>query len=155
MDNLFPEGYEDEVITEEEVTKEKAVGYRPSVGFDFYKGDFIRDGRHRMVSVPGVESAKQWCMKETMTERKKHLAYSSDRGIDVDAVFAADTREMAESILFREISEALLSDPYERVMYVPEIETNWTAPDTLSVHVTVVLIYDVTIDFDVEIMKAG
>lgn len=155
MENLFPSGYEDEVITEDEIAEEKAIGYKPSVKFDFSTGDFPRDGRFRTIPVPGVEEAKQWCMKEVMTERFKHLAYSTDRGIDLDSVFFAETRDMAESILIREITEALTSDPYERVMYVPDITVYWTGPDSVFVHVTVVLIYDVTIDFDVELLKAG
>ena len=152
--NLFPKGYETEVIEDVQV-QEKKVGYRPSVTFDFVTGDFPRDGRYRMIPATGVEAAKQWCMKELLTERYKHLAYSTDRGVNYDAVFGAETRGMSESIFIREATEALTSDPYGRVMYVPEITIEWTKADAFSAHVTVELIYDVTIDFDVEILKAG
>ena len=145
-ENLFPEGYEDEVIEDYDDIEESEKGYQPGVAFDWQSGDFIRDGRNRLLEATGVESWQQWCMNCLQTQRYKHLAYSSDFGIDVDEVFSAETQGEAESILTRQITEALQADPYGRTSYVSSIEYDWTAPDSVQATVTVVGIADVTID---------
>ena len=42
--NLFPEGYEDEIVTEEELEAEAPAGYLNGIAFDEELGDFRRDG---------------------------------------------------------------------------------------------------------------
>lgn len=144
--NLFPEGYEDEIMEDGELEAEEAIGYKPGVAFDYSTGDFIRDGRNRLLEASGVESWQQWCKNCLQTERYKHLAYSSDFGIELDAVFSAETREEAESILTRQINEAILADPYGRAAYIDGLDIEWTAPDAVQVDLTIVGIDDVTID---------
>lgn len=144
--NLFPEGYEDEIIEDYDDLDVEARGYRPGVAFDWQSGDFIRDGRNRLLEATGVESWQQWCLNCLQTQRYKHLAYSSDFGIDVDEVFSAESPEESESILTRQITEALQADPYGRTAYVESIEYDWITPDSIQATVTVVGIADVTID---------
>lgn len=146
MANLFPEGYEDEIITEEDLQSEKPTGYRNGISYDNLLGDFLRDGMNKMLDSDGIESWKSWCINCLQTQRYKHLAYSTDFGIDVDAAMRARSREEAESILTREITEALMADPYERTAYVEEIIFDWTAPDALVTTVTIHGIDDVSID---------
>lgn len=148
--NLFPEGYEQETITEDLVDT-GPIGYRPGVAFDWNPGDFVRDGRNRLVEATAIDSWQQWCMNCLQTQRFKHLAYSSDFGINVDEAFAAENREEAESILTREINEALRADPYQRTQYISDIVFDWTAPDAVQATVTVVGIADATIDITVNI----
>ena len=154
-DNLYPEDYEDETIDEEETEDEEPIGYRPGVAFDWQTGDFIRDGRNRLLEATGVESWAQWCQNCLQTERYKHLAYSDDFGIELDEAFKAESREEAESILTRQITEALEADPYGRTAYINNIEFDWTAPDAVNVDVTVVGIADVTIDLTAYIANGG
>ena len=148
-DNLFPEDYEDEVIEDEDTEDEEPIGYLPGVAFDWQTGDFIRDGRNQLTEATGVDSWKQWVQNCLQTARYKHLAYSEEYGIDIDEIFSAGSREEAESIMTREIIEALEADPYGRTEYVEDIEYNWTAPDAVQATVTVVGIADVTIDVEV------
>ena len=143
--NLFPEGYELEIITEEDAADE-FIGYRPGIAFDEVLGDFVRDGRNNLIDNTGIESWKSWCYNAIVTERYKHLAYSTDFGIEYDAIFGAETREAAESILTRQITESLLADPYGRTNYVSDITIEWESPDSVKVDVTVHGIEDVTID---------
>lgn len=145
-DTLYPAGYEDEVIEPEDLNLDEPIGYRPGVAFDWETGDFIRDGRQRLLEATGVESWQQWCMNCLQTQRYKHQAYSSDFGIDVDEVFRAEFREESESILTRQITEALQADPYGRTEYVAGINYVWPAADAIEATVTVVGIADVTID---------
>lgn len=154
-ENLYPDGYEDEIIDDESVEEEGPIGYRPGVAFDFQTGDFIRDGRHRILEASGVESWQQWCMNCLQTERYKHLAYSDDFGIEIDEVFQAETQEEAESILTRQITEAILADPYGRASYIDSIDYEWTAPDSIQATMTIVGIADVTIDLEVNITNGG
>ena len=144
--NLYPEGYEDETMDTTDTESSEPIGYKPGVAFDLKTGDFVRDGRERLLEASGVDSWKQWCTNCLQTERYKHLAYSTDFGIEYDEAFSAETREEAESILTRQITEALLADPYERASYISDLEFDWIAPDGVQVSLTIVGIDDVTID---------
>lgn len=146
MANLFPENYENEIITEEDLTADVPVGYRNGIAFDYESGDFKRDGMNKMLDSDGIESWKAWCINCLQTERYKHLAYSTDFGIELDAAMNASSQEEAENILTRQISEALMADPYERTAYVSEITYDWTAPDSVIAAVTIHGVDDVTID---------
>ena len=99
MANLFPTGYENEVVLLTDIDADKAVGYRSGVAFDYQLGDFPRDGMHKLMDSTGVESWKAWCINCLRTERGKHLAYNTDFGIDMDAAMKAESKEEAESIL--------------------------------------------------------
>ena len=151
--NLFPEGYENEVIEAADLEDSKTIGYRNGVSFDEQTGDFRRDGKNRMLDSTGIESWQSWCINCLQTERYKHLAYSTDFGIELDAVFAATSREEAESILTRQITEAIMADPYGRTEYIEEIEFDWTAPDTIRIHLVIHGIEDVSIDILAYITK--
>lgn len=146
MANLFPEGYEKEVVTVEDLNAEKPVGYRNGIAFDSQLGDFVRDGMHKMLDSDGIGSWKSWCLNCIQTERYKHLAYSTDFGIELEKAMRASSREEAESILTRQITEAIMADPYERTRYIEEITYNWIEPDAVAVSVIVHGVDDVTID---------
>lgn len=145
-ENLFPEGYENEVITQDDLIAEKPTGYRNGIAFDSLRGDFLRDGMHKMLDSDGIESWKSWCINCLQTERYKHLAYSTDFGIEIDKALRASSRQESESILARQISEAILADPYKRTKYIQEITFEWTAPDSVRVEITIHGVDDTTID---------
>ena len=146
MPDLFPLGYENEVIEKNEITDEKKTGYREGVYFDLESGDFVRDGQHRVKSATGLESWEQWCSNCLQTERGVYPYYSDTFGIRTYEAFQAETRELAESILTREICEGLANDPYGRTKYVSDIEFTWKDADAFEINLTVVGIDDATID---------
>lgn len=146
MANLLPEGYDSEVITDDEIADEQPKGYLNGIAFDISTGDFVRDGKNKILDSDGIESWRSWCYNCVNTERYKHLAYGTDFGIELDPVFSAESHEEAESILVRQITEALLADPYERTEYVEVGDIIWTAPDAIEAPITVHGINDVTID---------
>ena len=74
---LFPEGYETEIIEDQDRSGRSVVGYQNGIAFDDGTGDFKRDGRNTILDATGVESWKNWCVNCIQTERYKHLAYSS------------------------------------------------------------------------------
>lgn len=151
--NLFPEGYEEEIVTVEDLVSEQPTGYRNGIAFDDRLGDFLRDGMHKLLDSTGIESWKSWCINCLQTERYKHLAYSTDFGIEIDKAMKAYSREEAESILTRQITEAIMADPYKRTKYIEEITFDWTAPDSVAVSVTIQGIDDITIDITAYITK--
>ena len=153
MANLFPEGYEYEIITAEDLAAEKPVGYRNGVAFNYEFGDFPRDGMNKMLDSTGIESWESWCINCLQTERYKHLAYPTDFGINLDAALAASGRDEAENILTREITEALMADPYERTDYLEEIDFDWTDPSSVAVSVRIHGVDDVTIDITAYITR--
>lgn len=155
MPNLMPYGYEDEVITEADLMDGRPIGYRNGVAFDYIAGDFMRDGRHRIIASDGIESWKSWCINCIQTERYKYLAYSSDFGVEWEKVFAATSREEAESILIRQATEAILADPYGRAAYIDNISCTWPKADAVLVEATVHGIDDVTIDITAYITKGA
>lgn len=151
--NLFPEGYEDEVVEPEELEEQSAIGYRNGISFDELAGDFHRNGMNKLLDSDGIESWKSWCINCIQTERYRHLAYSSDFGIETEPVFAATSREEAESLLTRYITEAILADPYQRTEHIEDITFNWTDPDAIAARVIIHGIEDVTIDVTAYITK--
>lgn len=152
--NLEPPKYETEKDIESEIAKEESTAkYLNGVAFDYEIGDFQRDGKNKLLDNNGIESWKSWCINCIQTERYKHLAYSFNFGIETDPVFRASSREEAESILSRQITEAIMADPYQRAQYVSEIEFMWEAPDCLEVHATIQGIDDVSIDVVAYITK--
>lgn len=155
MANLFPTGYEDAVITEEDRKSSAAIGYRNGIAFDYETGDFKRDGKNSLLDSDGIESWKSWCIICIQTERYAHLACPSDFGIETAAAMRATSRAEAESILSREITEALLADPYGRTKYVEDISYEWTSPDSVVVSATIHGIADVTIDITAYLTKGG
>lgn len=155
MANLFPSGYEDEVITEEDITSGAPIGYRNGIAFDYETSDFKRDGKNKILDSDGIESWKSWCIICIQTERYAHLACPADFGIETAAAMRAKSREEAESILTREITEAILADPYERTKYVEDIAFDWTAPDSVKVSAVIHGIDDVSIDLEAYISKGG
>lgn len=154
-ENLFPIGYEKEIITEEDLASEKPVGYRNGIAFDYEQGDFPRDGMKKLLDSTGIESWQAWCFNCIQTERYKYLAYSTDFGIETEAAMKARSRDEAERILTRQITEALMADPYKRTAYVSKIKYNWTTPDGVIVDVTAHGINDVTIDITAYITRGG
>lgn len=135
-DNLFPEDVleddeynedeEDEGIEDSE-EEEEGAGYKPSIFFDFENGDFVRGHDGKLKEASGYEAWVQWCQKTIMTQRYSHEAYSSDIGVDYESILVSESREEAESILQREIEEALMADPAGRTLYVGNITFEWEA----------------------------
>lgn len=154
-DNLYPAGYENEGVELAQLTRSRPVGFRDGVLFDYESGDFPRDGRHRLRDSTGLESWRSWARNCLQTERFRHRCYSTDFGLELDRAFRASTREAAESILTRQIHEAMLADPYGRTRYVESIDFDWEAPDTVAVTVVLHGLDDVTIDVTAYITKGG
>lgn len=152
-ENLFPEGYEEEIVTKEDLLSERPTGYRNGIAFDSQRGDFLRDGMNKLLDSDGIKSWQSWCINCLQTERYKHLAYSSDFGIELDKAMRASSQEEAESILTRQITEAILADPYKRTKYIEEITYDWTAPDSVIASVTIHGVDDTTIDITAYITK--
>ena len=153
MPNLFPEGFEDEIVTAEELVSSAPIGYKGGASFDYESGDFVRDGRNHMTGCSGVDSWKQWCVNTLQTERYRCLAYSTDIGLELSPVFQATSRGEAESILVRQITEALMADPYQRTAFVERVDITWPAPDAVKAYVLVHGIQNVTIDFEISLAK--
>ena len=147
--NLFPVGFDEAINEENAIEHSQPTGYRESIFFDGI--DFVRDGQNRIKASSGVEAWEQWCRKCLKTERYKSPLYPTDYGIEVDEAFHATTRELAESILQREITEALMADPYDRTDHIEDIAFVWEKSDCLYVHIIAVGIEDISIDFTTQL----
>ncbi len=119
MANLFPVFDVPEVV-ENDIEKQK---YNPSVYFDFEKGDFVRDGAHRMVAADGRTAYMQWCRKMVGTERFTCLAYGTDIGTEMQDAFNKGGHSAVESAVERTITEALMVNP--KTEYVRGFEFAW------------------------------
>lgn len=154
--NLTPISYEiEENGALEDLTSEPENRYLNGVAFDYKAGDFQRDGKNKLMDANGIESWKSWCHNCIQTERYSCLAYGPDLGIETAEAFSAESREEAESILARQITEAIMADPYQRTLYVSDIIFSWEAPDAVTVDVTIQGVEDVTIDITAYITKGG
>lgn len=150
---LFPLGYESEIVRADDLIKQEKIGYKPGLLFDLELGDFLREGKNRIQRANGVQSWAGWCQNCLMTERYQHLAYSTDFGIETEEAFRAENRSKAESLLTRQINEALRADPYGRTDYVERITFVWSGPDTVQVTVTVHGLDNRTIDLTANITR--
>lgn len=157
-DNLFPEDYEEESLTDEEIEEEvnnsEPVGYKQGIAFQFDENgvDIKRDGKNRIMTSTGVESWEQWCLRCIATEKDTSPYYSETFGIDTKSVFEAPTKELAETILASEITEGLLADPYGRTESVDEINIEWVDSDALKVNVVATGLDQATIDIETSII---
>lgn len=149
--NLFPEGYSNEVINAFELAATAPTGYRKSTQFNLNTGDFLKNGTHQILPSTGVSAWEDWCKICLLTERYTCLAYNTDFGIETEEAFHAESREKAESILTRQITEALAADPYGRTAYVSGILYDWITADSVLVTVTVEGIDNVTRDITVNL----
>ena len=136
-ENLFPVDIDNEIDFYDEAYEESVIGYKPAPYFDSQLGDFVLDGSGKIIDADGVTAYTQWCENILATDRYNHDGYSSDIGIDYNAVFAAKTHEEAEAILESEISEALAVDPCGRTKYVQNVQFEWTGPDEILITVEV------------------
>ena len=155
MAELFPAGYETETAEVAQLTASAPAGLRPGPRFDRALGDFPRDGRNRMMDADPAESWEEWVRNCLETERHRHLAYGPNFGIETAEAFRAPSREGAETVLTREITEALLADPYRRTVYVEDVGYRWDAPDEVTVTVTVHGLGDRTAEVTARIPRGG
>lgn len=105
--------------------KQKTERYYPSAYFDFYTGDFRRDGANRVVAADGRDAYIQWCLKVASTERETCLAYSSDIGVELENI--QDNAAQAESDIEKTITDALKINPATE--YVKDFEFSHTGDD--------------------------
>ena len=147
MPNLFPEDYENEVVTIDELKADEPIGYKEGIYFDEEIGDLARDGHYNIMSATGIEAWEQWCINCLMTERDKYPCYGRAFGIKTEEAFKSNDRNKTESILTREICESLEKDPYGRTDYVSDVLFDWTnGPDAVAITVKIKGVDDVTID---------
>lgn len=137
MPNLFPISSEESTY-DVETEENDETGYKNSVYFDFKKGDYLRTGTNRLVESSGFDAWTHWCIKCLHTQRYACLSYSTDYGIDYDAVFNSTTKEEAENELTRQINEALHADPLQRLSYIESMSFEWS--NDTSVEVSLILV---------------
>lgn len=120
MADLFPVSESPEFI---ESTDMLDRDYHYTVAWDVEKGDFILDGKGKMVTCNGVEGYKVWCCKMALTQRYNCAAYSDDIGTELDEALDETDEQAVESALERTITEALMVNP--RTEYVREFQFKW------------------------------
>lgn len=113
----------------------------------------LQDGKQRIQNASGAESWEGWCKTCLLTERYACLAYNTDFGISTTEAFSAESREKAEALLTREITEALMADPYGRTEYVEDIVYRWIKPDAVQVIVSVHGIDGISTEVTAEIVR--
>lgn len=107
--------------------------YLPAPLFDHQAGDFVRDGRNRIVMADGLETYKGWVEKSLQTQHGAALAYL-DIGVDYEGAMSESEPSAVMAELERTITEGLLMHPMtERVR---DFEFTWDN-DTLTVSFTV------------------
>jgi phage baseplate assembly protein W len=113
MPNLFPE----DGFTIDNVSSDEQAAHGGSWMFDFSKGDFVRDPTNKVVATDTLAAWVQWCQKALMTQRYRHLAYSSDYGSEFeDLIGQAYTHAAIESEIKRMTTEALMVHPYTQTV---------------------------------------
>ena len=153
IDNLFPTDLDFEAENEAYEDVDEIIGYKIAPYFDSKTGDFLMDGSGQIITADKVTAFTQWCENIIATNRYKHDGYTEYTGIDYDAIFAAETREEAESIIESEISEALAVDPYGRAIYVQSVDFEWINSDAVAVVVNVEALENELLTIETTIQK--
>jgi phage baseplate assembly protein W len=122
MPNLFPE----DGFTIDNVSSDEQAAHGGSWMFDFEKGDFVREPTNRVAETDAFTAWVQWCQKVLMTQRYRHLAYSSDYGSEFeDLIGMPYTKAAIESEIQRMATEALMVHSYTQA--VDNFTFEWTA----------------------------
>ncbi len=112
--------------------------YRRTPMWDVEKGDFVLDGTHKVAEDTGRHGYMMWCLKMSLTERFKCLAYcgsiGNQLGVEMEVATYDDDHAMVESMIKRTITEALMVNP--RTIDVGGFEFEWEG-DTISGSCTV------------------
>ena len=119
-----------QVVPVPEFTQESSqydTQYRRTMKWDFEKGDFVRNGAHRVVESGRYEGFMVWCVKTAMTERYACDAYPSDIGVEMEQAIAQDDQKLAESMVERTITDALKVNP--RTEWVNDFQFTWDADE--------------------------
>ena len=154
MANLFPTGYKNEIMSLTNTQQNAPVGYKKSINFDDETGDLVRNGKNQIETSSSIDAWIQWCINCLQTDRYSLVSYSTDFGIDKQAVFEMydiEGKAMAEVLMEKEITEALLADDYKRTRYVKNFVFDWVGPDTVEIRFTVVGIDNAEIDIQTTI----
>ena len=108
--------------------------FEESVLFDGI--DFVRDGANRLVTADGVTAYEDWCRTCLSTEQGSLFCYPDDFGIDTSEIPYATSRGEVETILMKEITDALMADG--RTSSVEDIEFEWNDDGDVEAHISVV-----------------
>ena len=138
-----------EDLTAEETLEDEADGYRESVAFDGI--DFVRDGANKLETADGISAYEDWCRTCLATEKGSLFAYPDDFGMDTSRIPKATSRGEVESILRKEITDALMADSAQRTDSIESIEFEWLDSDSVEVLVSVRGIDDTTVELTVTI----
>lgn len=152
MPNLFPTF---DVPNIQESEERHNIGYFNSIAFDFEKGDFVLDGSGKIQIAGGIEAWIQFCTKMLMTERFDHLAYSSGTGTELRTVNSVSDLKEQESLLEKNITESLLSDPQGRTESVKDFRFEHAGSDSITVTFTITGVKGDTVDLSLGISERG
>ena len=130
-DELFPVYDIPEVIEDED---RYDTDYHRSMKWDVQLGDFVRDGRGKVVEDDGESAYMTWCYKVSQTERFRCLGYPDEIGVEIETATASRERAVIESMIQRTVKEALMVNP--RTIDVSDFEFSWNG-DSLSVTCTI------------------
>ena len=98
----------------------------PGPLFDFYLGDFVRDGANRVITVNGYDSYVLWVLKTLKTQVGACAAYP-EYGIDIDGALSEPNRAAIQSAFERTITEGLMRNPRTERVY--SFEFGWSADE--------------------------
>ena len=118
---LYPSFDAPDLMVDETVeTLQDVYAYK----FDYEKRRLVVTGTGRAIKGGPVEAYRFWAVKCCLTERFQYPAYSSDFGVEFEAIIAAGyPRDIAESEIQRTIKEALMID--NRTLSVTNFAFEW------------------------------
>lgn len=150
MPDLYPT-FPASPITEKKATQ-ATIRYGKSFFFDFVAGDFVLDGRGRVIPTDGHTAWAHWCVKAVLTERFNFLVYGKGYGVEMEAARKRPGRKATEAEVERTITEALMVDT--RTKLVKDFSHQWNG-DKLKTAFTVVPRIGLPVEIEVKISAAS
>ncbi|EGQ21064.1 hypothetical protein HMPREF9372_3347 [Sporosarcina newyorkensis 2681] len=118
--------------------------------YDYDNERLVVTGTGKAVKGDPIDAYRFWAVKCCLTERYQYAAYSSDFGVEFQAIMEADyPRPIAESEIKRTIKEALMVD--ERTISVTTFSFEWSG-DSCWINFKLESVYGID---NVEIQRGG
>ena len=136
--SLYPDWVDEdiEMVDESEEVTQEGYGYL----YDYNNNRVITTIGGKTTKTSEHDAYLYWAYKTVATERFSRAAYSSDFGVEIEAILERDyDRDVAESEIARSITEALEVD--DRTKKVSDFVFSWDG-DVLHVTFTLDSIYN-------------
>lgn len=133
--DLFP-AFEVPDFLEDALAKDDDERFKKSIDFDFWHGDFIRNGKNETVTSGYLKAFNDWIVKALSTERGMSDFYPDYYGADFEEILQMHDKKKQEMAIEKTVTETIFSDELKRAKYINSFKFDWNT-DSVEVRFNV------------------